>query len=188
MCMSPVARDKRGGIAHTCVRQARKLCDAHEFLFRIFEECVVVRDESLARVRRFDQSPIINFPKPQTKSVGSSIPFPHRVGDLERVAHNDQCFERRKDGFPKWPRQTVARIFPAPDLHFNQTDEQASAPSPAKDRDRLLAKLSVDLGGKSHAPPNELRISSFSLTKRRCSQKPSGLSACAGIKSDSAPR
>ena len=52
MSVAPIARNERGGIAHTCVRQADKLRDAREFPFRIFEERIVVRDESLDLARR----------------------------------------------------------------------------------------------------------------------------------------
>src|SRR5262245_41933990 len=49
-------------------------------------------------------------------------------------------------------------------------------------------KVSSALGGRSQAPPSALSNSSFSATKPRCSQKPSGLSACGGINAFFGPR
>src|SRR6184192_1854345 len=53
---------------------------------------------------------------------------------------------------------------------------------------RECLKSSPVLGGRSQAPPSSLNNSSFSATNPRCSQKPSGLSACAGINAFSGPK
>src|SRR6266511_5567310 len=57
-----------------------------------------------------------------------------------------------------------------------------------KGSSRGSAKFSSAVGGTSHAPPSSFNNSSFSATNPRCSQKPSGLSACGGINALSGPR
>ena len=56
-----------------------------------------------------------------------------------------------------------------------------------KGSSRACSKVSSVFGGRSHAPPSSFSNSSFSATNPRCSQKPSGLSACAGINSSFGP-
>src|SRR5437660_8981548 len=50
-----------------------------------------------------------------------------------------------------------------------------------KGSSRTSLKFSLAFGGRSQAPPSSFNNSSFSATNPRCSQNPSGLSACGGI-------
>src|SRR5215475_487778 len=66
--------------------------------------------------RCLDQTSVVDFPKAQPKRIGSAVSLFHRVGDFQWIAYHDECFHPRQQVLPEWQCQTVARIFPAPDM------------------------------------------------------------------------
>ena len=82
---------------------------------------------------RFDQAPVIDFPESQAKRIRSSVALSHRVSDLQRIAHDHQCFQTRQEVFPERQRQTIAWILPPPYLSRTKAPRLGVALSYATD-------------------------------------------------------
>src|SRR5215831_15422917 len=107
-------RDQSSSHTCFCIRYPDKIREPPEFQFRILEKVMVVRNESLFSICFFKHPPVIDFPEPQTKRIGSSISFLHRMSNFERVSYDDDRFEPGQHLPPERQGQAIARILPAP--------------------------------------------------------------------------
>jgi hypothetical protein len=87
-----------------------------EFRFGLPEVHAVVRNNPVGRSNGVDQTLVVSLPQRQAKRGREAIPFPKRVGDLERVANNDDDPSSVEEALPEGERQTVPRILPSPRL------------------------------------------------------------------------
>ncbi|MDQ3414002.1 MAG: hypothetical protein M3480_03360 [Verrucomicrobiota bacterium] len=123
--MTPVNRHQRDGLGDlTGIVQSEKVRDSEQFVLRIGKESFVMRDDSFLRSSVRQQPAVIDFPEPQTQGIGSAVPPIHRVGDLERVANNENGFERWDETLPKRQGETVTWVLPTPLVVIGETAQE----------------------------------------------------------------
>ena len=72
-----------------------KFCNASQFRFRVFEKQIVMSNQPILFACRLHDALVVDFPKTQTKRIGSSVSLFHRMGDFQWIAHHDECFHAR---------------------------------------------------------------------------------------------
>ena len=116
MCVASSRSLPACGAAYFCIRQTDEIRDSPQFAFCVLEKRIVMCNESVFPVCCLNQALVVDFPEPQTKRIGSSVSFLHRVRDFEWIAHRDQSFQPGQQVLPERQRQTVAGVLPAPEL------------------------------------------------------------------------
>src|SRR3954470_8766047 len=96
------------------VRKADKSCDSPQLELTVFKEEIVLSQKTFLGGSRLHDSAIVNLPESHSERIGGSIAGAHRMRNLQRVAHNHDCFQSWQNALPKGQCETVTRVFPSP--------------------------------------------------------------------------